>query len=285
MKALNILISMLVLSLLAACSGNRTNTRDPKNVHTPLVIAHRGGALLAPENTLAAFRNAIALGVDMIEIDVHLSKDGHVIVIHDNTVDRTTDGHGRIADMTLAEIKKLDAGKKFSEKFAGERIPTLEETLETLNGKVSLLLEIKKDNDSLYPGLEEKVVDLLHRYHAGEWTVVQSFNKHSVQKVQKLDPSLRTFFLLGHNFPEFYDSLALDLRQGKELPPSFTGIAPHYSVLDAGKTDTLHQAGYQVYTWTVDKPATMKNVIRMRVDGIITNTPDKLLEILRSGSF
>ena len=264
-----------------ACASPKKKAPEKKNLSSPLVIAHRGGAALAPENTLDAFRNAIALGVDMIEIDVHLSRDGHVIVIHDNTVDRTTNGHGRIADMTLEQIKALDAGKKFSEKFTGEKIPILEETLETLNGKVALLLEIKKDHDSLYPGLEEKVVDILHRYKAGTWAIVQSFNKHSVLKVQCLDPSLRTFYLLGHNFPAFYDSLAQSLKTSGDLSPSFTGIAPHFPVLDAGRTDTLHKAGYQVYTWTVDKPEEMKKVIAMQVDGIITNEPSKLMGILR----
>jgi len=124
-------------------------------------------------------------------------------------------------------------------------------------------------------------VDILHRYQAGTWTIVQSFNKHSVLKVQRLDPSLRTFYLLGHNFPAFYDSLAQSLKTSGDLSPSFTGIAPHFPVLDAGRTDTLHKAGYQVYTWTVDKPEEMKKVIAMQVDGIITNEPSKLMGILR----
>lgn len=270
----------MILPVFSVSCGH-VKKNDPSGGERPvLVIAHRGGASLAPENTLAAFRNAIALGVDMIEIDVHLSKDGHVIVIHDNTVDRTTNGHGRIADLTLAEIKELDAGKKFSEKFAGEKVPTLEETMETLNGKAQLLIEIKKDHDSLYPDLEEKVVEIIHRYDAGKWTVVQSFNKHSVEKVQKADPSLRTFYLLGRNFPEWYHTLAQSVLAGNTLPPAYTGVAPHWSVLDAGKVDTLHQAGYQVYTWTV-KPEDMQKVFDMNVDGIITNDPDKLISLLK----
>lgn len=280
MKILSFFLFLTILPVFSVCCGHVIKN-DPSGGERPvLVIAHRGGATLAPENTLAAFRNAIALGADMIEIDVHLTRDGHVVVIHDNTVDRTTDGHGRIADLTLAEIKELDAGKKFSEKFAGEKVPTLEETMETLNGKAQLLIEIKKDHDSLYPGLEEKVVDLIHRYDAGKWTIVQSFNKHSVEKVQKADPSLRTFYLLGHNFSAFYDSIAENIRNDKKLPPSFTGIAPHYSVLDAGRVDTLHRAGYLVYAWTV-KPEEMERIISMKVDGIITNDPDKLIALLK----
>ena len=280
MKIAPFFLFLITFSFFSACSGT-WKKKVPAGDHAgPLIIAHRGGADLAPENTLAAFRNAIALGADMIEIDVHLTKDGRVVVIHDNTVDRTTGGHGRIADLTLAEIKQLDAGKKFDEKFSGEKVPTLEETMETLDGKVQLLIEIKKDHDSLYPGLEEKVIEIIHRYNAGKWTVVQSFNKHSVEKVQKADPSLRTFYLLGHNFPAFYDSLVLFLRQGKTMPSSYTGIAPHYSVLDAGKVDTLHLAGYQVYTWTVP-PKDMQKIVEMKVEGIITNDPDKLTAFLK----
>jgi glycerophosphoryl diester phosphodiesterase len=124
------------------------------------------------------------------------------------------------------------------------------------------------------------VVETVHRYDAGEWTVVQSFNRHSVEKVQKEDPSLRTFYLLGHNFRRYYDSIATDLREGKKRPRSFTGIAPHYSVLDAGKVDTLHRAGYQVYTWTVG-PEDMQKVLEMKADGIITNAPGKLIALLK----
>jgi glycerophosphoryl diester phosphodiesterase len=280
MKIFPFLLFLMIFPVISGCSGHSKKDRSSPGERSVLVIAHRGGAHLAPENTLAAFRNAIALGVDMIEIDVHLSKDGHVVVIHDNTVDRTTDGHGRIADLTLAEIKKMDAGKKFDEKFAGEKVPTLEETMETLNGKVQLLIEIKKDHDTLYPGLEEKVVEIIRHYDAGKWTIVQSFNKHSVEKVQKADSSLRTFYLLGHNFPEWYGALSQSLQEGRSPQPAYTGIAPHWSVLDAGKVDTLHQAGYQLYTWTVG-PEEMQKILDMKVDGIITNDPDKLITLLK----
>jgi glycerophosphoryl diester phosphodiesterase len=159
-------------------------------------------------------------------------------------------------------------------------VPTLEETMETLNGKVQLLIEIKKDHDTLYPGLEKKVVEIIHHYDAGKWTVVQSFNKHSVEKVQKADPSLRTFYLLGHNFPEWYNALAQSIQAGTPPPPAYTGVAPHWSVLDAGKADTLHRAGYQVYTWTVG-PEEMQKILDMKVEGIITNDPDKLIALLK----
>lgn len=270
------LLTVAFLFFSCHSSGDKDSQRS-----FPLVIAHRGGADLAPENTLAAFRNAIHLGADMVEIDVHLTRDGHVVVIHDNTVDRTTDGHGRIADLTFHEIRSLDAGEKFDPRFAGEKVPTLEETLETLRGKAGLLLEIKKDHDTLYPGLEEKVVRILQEHHAGKWTTVQSFNLHTVQKVQRLDPSLRTFYLLGRNFKTFYDSVARQVQEGHPASPSFTGVAPHHSLLDAGKVDTLHKAGYQVYTWTVDDPREMQRILSLHVEGIITNVPDKLIAMLK----
>lgn len=243
------------------------------------IIAHRGGANLAPENTLAAFKNAIKLGVDMIEIDVHLSKDGKIIVIHDEKINRTTNGKGTIKDMTSAEIKKYDAGSKFDKKFKNEKIPTLDEVMETLNGKVKLLIEIK-DGDELYPGLEKKVVETIHKYNAVNWVIVQSFNENSVLRVRKMDPSITTFYLLGRNFNDFYSNVAKEVNAGNAVIKKYDGIAPHYSMLSSEKVKIFHKAGFKIFTWTVDKPKDMKKIINMNVDGIITNSPDKLKEIL-----
>jgi glycerophosphoryl diester phosphodiesterase len=245
------------------------------------IIAHRGGAKLAPENTIAAFRQAIDLGVDMIEIDVHLSKDGHIIVIHDFKLDRTTTGTGRIVDLTLDEIKKYDAGVKFGDKFKGERVPTLEETMDALKGKAALLIEIKKDKDEQYPGIEKKVVETIHKYHAEDWVIVQSFNKYAILQTKKTDPSITTFYLASRDFDTLYSDIAQTLAAGKKITKEFDGIAPHFGRLNAEKVKIMQKAGFEVFTWTVDKPADMKRVIGWQVDGIITNSPDKLIEMLK----
>lgn len=284
MKIISLISLLLAIAWFANGTGkeNATSNESEMNDNNSIkIIAHRGGANLAPENTLAAFKNAIRLGVDMIEIDVHLSKDGHIIVIHDFTLDRTTTGKGKIADLTLAEIRKCDAGIKFDKKFRGEKVPTLEETMELLNGKTGLLIEIKKDRDEQYPGIEKKVVDLIHRYDAKSWVIVQSFNKYAILQTKKLDPGITTFYLAGRDFDSLYSDIAGQLKAGEKIVREFEGIAPHYSQLNDEKVKTLQKAGYEIFTWTVDKPADMKKVIGWKVNGIITNSPDKLMELLQ----
>lgn len=285
MKTIQGLFILFTLTLLAGWSwkGNTAinNNEMKKNEHSIQIIAHRGGAKLAPENTLAAFRQAIDLGVDMIEIDVHLSKDGHIMVIHDFTLDRTTTGKGRIVDLTLDEIKKYDAGIKFSDTFRGEKVPTLEETMDLLKGKTALLIEIKKNKDEQYPGIEEKIVETIHKYHATDWVVVQSFNRYSILQTKKTDPAITTFYLTGGNFDALYSGISEKLKTGEKIVKAFDGVAPNYSRLSGEKVKTLQKAGFKVYTWTVDKPADMKKIAGWQIDGIITNAPDKLIEILK----
>jgi glycerophosphoryl diester phosphodiesterase len=284
MKTIMAILLLAVIPLFSSLTEKENRSINTpqmnKSNHHIKIIAHRGGANLAPENTLAAFREAIGLGVDMIEIDVHLSKDGHIMVIHDFTLDRTTTGKGKVVDMTLDEIRKYDAGVKFSEKFRGEKVPTLDETMELLNGKTGLLIEIKKDKDDQYPGIEEKVVETIHKYKAKSWVIVQSFNKYAILQTNKIDPSLTTFYLASRDFDGIYNKIAQQLSAGETINKEYDGIAPHFSRLNAEKVKTFQKAGLKLFTWTVDKPADMKRVIGWQVNGIITNSPDKLIELL-----
>lgn len=277
MKA-KLLIPILMPAILVLNCRNVENTQAPSSSETeaelPVVVAHRGGAHLAPENTLAAIRQAVELGVDMIEIDVILSNDGEVIVIHDDTIDRTTDGEGVVKEMTLEEIKQYDAGSWFDARFAGEQVPTLGEVFEAIDGLSILLIEIK-DGDEQYPGLERKVVDEIKSHDAADWVVVQSFNEKSVLRVKEMVPALTTYYLLGGNFPEFYE--ALESPAG-DLP--YDGLAVHHSVIDAAKVTKIHEIGYLLFTWTVNEDEDMQRIIAAGVDGIITDRPDRLQEML-----
>lgn len=252
---------------------NTSSTSEAPETEKPAIlnIAHRGGAKLAPENTIAAIRQAIELGVDMIEIDVILSQDGEVIVIHDDKIDRTTDGEGVVKEMTLEEIKQYDAGSWFDARFAGEKVPTLGEVFEAIDGQTVLLIEIK-DGDEEYPGLERKVVDAIHKYEANDWVVVQSFNENSVLRVREMDPTLITYYLLGRNFVEFYE--ALPAAKPATLP--YNGIAVHYSGIDASKAEKIHDTGYKLFVWTVNEAKDMEQMIDAGVDGVITDLPDEL---------
>jgi glycerophosphoryl diester phosphodiesterase len=155
------------------------------------IIAHRGGSTNAPENTLAAFQNAITLGVDWLEFDVQMTKDGALVVIHDETVDRTTEGTGAVRDLSLEEIRSLDAGQ-------GEKVPTFEEVVQLAktNG-VRILPEMKSAN--LYPGIEEKLLQELEQADYLDQTVIQSFNADSLERLHRLNPQAKLCALYGLN--------------------------------------------------------------------------------------
>ena len=280
MKSIFSCFLTITLLLAISCSNNKNEPDLSKKEASKIeVIAHRGGANLAPENTLAAIKQAISLGVDMIEIDVILSKDSAVIVIHDDTIDRTSDGSGIVKEMTLEEIKKYDAGSWFDEKFKGETIPTLEEVFAAINGQCILLIEIK-DGDEAYPGLERKVVDAIHEYQANDWVVVQSFNEKTVLRVKEMDSSLLTYYLLGGNFEPFYTELKSKSASGTLGALPYDGIAVRYASVDASNAATIKKAGYGLFVWTVNEVEDMQRLIEVGVDGIITDSPDKLRELM-----
>src|SRR5699024_7462523 len=170
-----LLMPLFTVSVLASSNETPTMKQQQKMVN----IAHRGASGHAPENTIAAFDKAFEMKADYIEIDVQMTHDGELIVIHDTTVDRTTDGTGAVSDFTFEEIQQLDAGSWFSEEFAGEQIPTFEEILDTYRGKIGLLIELK--SPELYPGIEEKVADALKERNMdqpnNQKIIIQSFNQ------------------------------------------------------------------------------------------------------------
>lgn len=237
----------------------------------PLVIAHRGASAIAPPNTLAAFAKALELGADGVELDVHLSADGVPIVIHDFTVDATTDGHGRVADLTLAQLKQLDVGSRFGAAFAGERIPTLEEALDILAGRLLVNIELKsislRDN-----GLERAVVALIERLGASDAILLSSFNPFALRRVKKLAPHIPTGLLYTPSMP---------LRRGwPAWVAPLEALHPEHTIVNMRTIAWAHRRGYRVYTWTVDDRAEMQRLIALGVDGIITNVPDVLRQTL-----
>ena len=274
MQNSHLFASLIITILISSCAENINNSIS--------VIAHRGGANLAPENTLAAFSTAMNMGVDLIEIDVVLTKDEHVIVLHDKTIDRTTNGTGIAKEMYLPEIKRYDAGSWFDDKFLGEKIPTLEEVLELVATNIVLLVEIK-GGDEEFPGIEKRVVDIVEEYNAEERVIIQSFNENTVLRVKTLNPNLKTFYLLGRNFQEFFNGM-IDKSEMGEFQKLYDGLAPHYSLLDSQKVLALKELDFSIYTWTVNDQEHMKNVIDLNVDGIITDSPDLLIKILSNRS-
>lgn len=222
----------------------------------PVVVAHRGGAELGMENSLSCIARGIEAGADMIEIDVHLTADSQIVVCHDDKINRTTNGKGRIEEMTLAELRTyrlLDADGKPSD----ETLPTLEEVLQLVKGRCPLLLEIKKKRDQ-YVGIEQKVADLIVQYEMLGEVTVQSFNKPVLEQMHRLLPTLR-------------------LEQLSFTPPSHPEDYAYISSFNICRlfitkraVDRIHKAGKEVKVWTVDSEGRASD---LPVDGIITNNP------------
>ena len=235
-----------------------------------LNIAHRGAAALAPENTMAAFAMAVELGADAIELDLHISRDGELVVIHDSTLDRTTDGEGPVHARSLQELKQLDAGRWFGESFAGQRIPTLAEVLDRFSGKVPLALEIKAGS-AFFPGIEERVVSVLHEHQVVSRVAVASFDHHALLRLKDLEPGLRTGALLVGR------PVSMSAVAG---PSKADAMAIEFSLVTKTEVDACRAAGLQLVVWVVNEPAQMRYFIDLGVDGIITDSPDLLRQVL-----
>jgi glycerophosphoryl diester phosphodiesterase len=239
----------------------------------PLNVGHRGASAAAPQNTLAAFRKAIELGADGVELDAQLSADGVVVVIHDFVVETTTDGAGRVADKTLAELKALDAGSRFSSEFAGERIPTLAQVFEAIQGKLLVNVELK-DFDSFGGKLEAPVLEVVRQRAMEKRVLFSSFNPFVLRAIKRLAPDIPAGLLYREDMP-------IHLRRAW-LAPFIPHQArhPHFPMVTEATVQWCHARGLRVNTWTVDEPTEMRRLVALRVDGIITNKPDVLREVL-----
>ena len=232
-----------------------------------LSIAHRGGLAYAPENTLAAIKNAIRFEADYAEIDVHLSKDGEIIVIHDEELDRTTNGTGTVREMTVNELNRLDAGCWFSYEFEGEKIPTLEEVLDLAKGKIKLVIEIK-NGPNYYEGIARKVVELVKQKKMAKRVIIISFDHECIKEVHDIDPSIETGLL-------YYGNI-LDMKNLAET----TGakyMCPCWKMVTQDTVKRAKEAGLKLNVWTLDEPDMIRKFMDMGVDCISTNMPDVLI--------
>jgi glycerophosphoryl diester phosphodiesterase len=235
-------------------------------------IAHRGGRRLAPENTLAAFKAGMATGVDFLELDVHQTIDSVVVVSHDETLDRCTDGKGRIDQMTFAAIRKLDAGSWLGPQYAGERIPTLEEALDLVHGQCGLWIELKAGGD--YPGIEKRIVDLIHQKHAASWAEVISFDGEALRKIHLLDSNIRLQKLMTSNLTWLPFFLDTGLHWGSPKKYDFVdGYCYFYRCAGRNIVQKVHRWGKSMNVWTVNDPQQLQKMIRRKVDGIETDDP------------
>lgn len=234
------------------------------------VFAHRGFSSITPENTSVAFQQALQAGADGIELDVHMTADGELVVIHDETVDRTSNGTGWVKNLTLSQLKELDLGSWFSPQFAGETIPTLAETLEQVVDS-SLVINIElKNNIVQYAGLEERLVKEVERFGMADRVILSSFNHYSLRHLHLYRPHIQlgALYQLGIFEPWVY---------AKHL--GVQAIHPFYPAAPEMIIHECHKHGIQVRPYTVDDPKVMKVLLAAGVDAIITNVPDQLLHL------
>jgi glycerophosphoryl diester phosphodiesterase len=274
---------VLVAALMAAAPAAGAS---PVRAVTVYAHAHRGGAGLAPENTLAAVGNALRLGVDVIELDLHVSADGAIVVIHDAALQRTTSGRGFVRSTTLADLKRLDAGAWFHPRFTGERIPTLQEVLDVIrlagDAHVRLNLETKYDEDGPPPppDFEASLVRLLRQAGWRERVIVESFHYPSLARVKALDAQIKTAALRSP-FSPVLDSVRFVRDAHADI------YSPGSLLVNPLMIRSLHRAGIPIVPWTVNRPAAMTLILAMGIgalpgDGIISDYPDRLLDVLRA---
>ena len=252
----------------------------------PRNFAHRGGARVAPENTLYAYRNALEVGADIIELDVRSTKDNHVVALHDRTIDRTTNGTGDVNELTLAELKKLDAAYRFSPdrgatfplRGTGLTIPTLDEVFREFPD-VPVNIEIKEAD----PGIATVLAELVRRYNREKLTLVVSSYEPTMKRFRDLSPETYT----GFTPSEARRFVFLEPEDEKTYrPPSEALQVPMRSggieVVSPETVARAHRHGVEVHVWTVDDENSMRRLVRMGVDGIMTDRPELLAKVVRS---
>lgn len=238
----------------------------------PLVIAHRGFSSRAPENTLAAYRLAIDTGADMAECDVWLSADRVPVLLHDEHLKRTTGIDARVSDLSLDKLRELDVGLWKSKEFAGERIPTLTEALVMVKGRLRLVIEVKA------AGMEQEVVAAIRAAATGPADVmIFSFHLEVIETITRIEPRLPTTWLIGH-LPAGRAARREVIADAVRARASAIGLTR--TRVDPAAARLAHESGLPVFVWTVNDPADMRYLVRIGVDGIITDEPAMLLRIL-----
>jgi glycerophosphoryl diester phosphodiesterase len=235
-----------------------------------ILVAHRGASGLAPENTLSAIRQALELGVDAIEIDVRRTKDSAIVLLHDATLQRTARLPQAVADLTLDELRKIDVGSWFAPDFAGERVPTLAEALSLTKGKAVLAVEVKPDD------ITDDVLSVIIQENAAEWVNVMSFHDDVVRRAREVAPPMATGLIVSARPEENVAQQAINLvRRVAQCGASVLSLS-HYAV-NSTLIYEVRRRGVALWTWTVDDPQRMREVVECGVDGIITNFPDRFI--------
>jgi len=252
-------------------------------MNTPFILAHRGASAVAPENTIAAFRRAHELGADGIELDVQLTRDKIPVVIHDDTVERTTNGRGRVCDLTIGEIARLDAGAWKSAVFNGEPIPTLAQVFESLmdwlkpvGRALPCLINVELKTERFFTdGLEQQVLNVIARYNLQDRILLSSFSPWALHRARAINRDLPRGYLYDMTMPLVLRKAWLRFWADPQA------MHPEASMLDAAYMNWAKRKNLQVNTWTVDDPAQAQRLAALGVHAIITNQPDVIRDALK----
>lgn len=234
-----------------------------------IVIAHRGASSYAPENTFAAFDLAVKIGVSHIELDVHLSSDGHVVVIHDDTVDRTSNAQGAVTSYSWSELKALDVGSWFEPQFSGEQIPSLDDVLVRYKGQVHFHIEIKGESAEL----SKRTVDVIRAHHMESQVTITSFQKERLEEVRSYAPELSTAWLVTMVRKSV-------IKQAKDL--GVNQLCPLANLVTTKLVQRIYDEELMVRVWGVKTEKLMKKVVYAGADGMTVNFPDKLITFLKN---
>lgn len=266
-KHKNKLIATSILVTISFSGDIYFNTASViSNLETVTVTAHRGDSAHDPDNTMSSLLGAIANKADYSELDVQETKDGVVVLTHDTNLRKSAGVNKNIWELTYAEVEKLDVGSHFSPKFAGEKIPTLESIIKAANKKIKLNIEIKSNGHDKH--LTDSVVKLIDDNHFVNQCVVTSFDYNVLQKVKKLDPKIKTGYIICRNV-EDVNSLNVDF------------FSVNQSIATPNLIKKIHKNHKAIYVWTVNDTKTMKKFIDLGVDSIITDNSKKLVNILQ----
>lgn len=245
------------------------------------IVAHRGASGIAPENTLAAIQLALDIGVDWIEIDVRQTLDRVLVCLHDETVNRTSNGKGHIITLNYKKVKQFDAGSWFSEAYKDEKIPSLNEVLHLIDGRCKLLIEMKGTQLLQYK-IAENLIGLIEKHEAQNWVVVQSFNSDFLKRMYRLNSGIKLNNLVNYspsNLPIYIDRR---IKLGNIFRLDYSeAVNPNYKQVTRKLIAKVKKHERKIFCWTVDEPNEMRRLIDLGVDGIITNFPDRLKKVLQ----
>jgi len=244
----------------------------PRDLPIPLIFAHRGFSSIAPENTLAAFQKAVEIDADGIELDVQLSADGEIMVIHDTKLERTTNGIGKVSNHPLSSLKALDAGSWFSNEYKDVSIPTLGEVFSLIPKEMLINVELKSDPDQVKT-LPEKVVSLIKENKNQQQILISSFNHEMLREIQKHLSGIMIGLLAQPSL------LGFKTRNISSKQIQHDALHPYFRDVNSGLIKRYNNKGRRIHTYTVNKEEQMRKLFKMGVHGIFTDHPDRAIEV------